>query len=381
MFRLAFGRLRSLHASGRPLALGLSAVASGAVLSAVLQPPGFIMTQESKQPTGAMPGQKFKPLNVLIIRHGESESNVMLDPKLEEGLLKDEMFTSKLKEVFKGSTEAFDDLLLNMTEPALTSLGFAQAERLSGYAAPLADSVGKDGKVCMFVSPQLRTCQTAHPLFLALKAKNFVTAEVKEDIFEMPGILKLKLPPLGDASLSFVDKFRILQNVWTSVIDEQSEGYGQNERHMREVFGYDTSKMKNRSEQGWCSLKQFETDEDVNSRAQGVIDWLLSERLYQHCADQAPNGHPWVVLVAHGKFNTMLIQKLLGSERSFAHANTNVTHFSIQHKVGKPSHLTLCSMNQVEHLWTLPHGFGSAPPLPLNYHEGKSGAWNNYGRT
>merc|ERR1740130_667294 len=107
-----------------------------------------------------------------------------------------------------------------MMEPSLTTLGAAQADCLSGYAAPLADSVGKDGKVCMFVSPHLRTCQTAHPLFLALETKKFVIAEVKEDLFETGGIPKLKLPvnQLADTSLPFDQQLARFLQVWNTVI-------------------------------------------------------------------------------------------------------------------------------------------------------------------
>lgn len=145
-------------------------------------------------------------------------------------------------------------------------------------------------------------------------------------------------------------------------------------------------------EKGWCTLKKFETLENSCARAKVTVEWLLSEKLYRHCAEKAPNGDPWVVLVAHAGTNGLLISELLGTptKHFFTQHNTGVTHFSIQHKVKEAadlggmnqwdSHITLVSMNQVEHLWTIPHGFGDSPPLPLRYQTGKSGAWNNYGR-
>lgn len=186
--------------------------------------------QDSHKSTDALPDEKFKRFNVLLVRHGESEGNVATD---SGGLLEDPITIRKLEEVFKGSESAYDEMISQILEPSLTSLGLVQADSLAGYAAPLADSVGKDGKVCMFVSPHLRTCQTGYPLFQALDVKNFVTAEVKEDLFEMPGFPKTKMHQgLVDAtsSLSLTEKVQKFKKKWNAVVDEQSEGNGQTER-------------------------------------------------------------------------------------------------------------------------------------------------------
>eukprot|EP00037_Helgoeca_nana_P014103 m.130922 g.130922 ORF g.130922 m.130922 type:complete len:343 (-) comp22392_c0_seq2:178-1206(-) len=114
-------------------------------------------------------------MRVLLIRHAENDMNMMmarfevehsrrtLDPKDAEGSLRD-----------------FD------LDAPLTEVGFAQADALGQYWAPLLQPYDESGRLHLYVSPSIRTLQTLAPLASRLTT----TPIVKPEITECPGMMR-----------------------------------------------------------------------------------------------------------------------------------------------------------------------------------------------
>jgi len=66
----------------------------------------------------------------------------------------------------------------------LTPLGEEQAEQLGEFYAPLLMEKAREGKLRLFVSPQMRTCQTAAPLYSRLHQETGIRAAVRVELHE-----------------------------------------------------------------------------------------------------------------------------------------------------------------------------------------------------
>ena len=66
----------------------------------------------------------------------------------------------------------------------LTPLGEQQAEQLGEFYAPLLMEKAREGKLRLFVSPQMRTCQTAAPLYSRLHQETGIRAAVRVELHE-----------------------------------------------------------------------------------------------------------------------------------------------------------------------------------------------------
>lgn len=302
----------------------------------------------------------------MLVRHGETHQNVLLSNRED-----DPVFVAKLTYMDETSDLTFwwDELAGIFEEPALNSLGEVQANRSRLYAGALAKDVGEGGKVCIFVSPHLRTCQTAKPLVEELNKTSSCQTLVKDNIWETPGIPKLNPVKSADG------KFR-------PVPAEHTDEAGLTPNQIAKDFGYDVSSMwqaRSRADKGWFSGEK-ETHQEGRDRARKVAEWLQSEELYNECAEKAPAGQPWAVLVTHGAFINLLLQELLGipveASVQFDTANTAVSHLMID--LQSKTRVRVRSIGQVEHLLTVPHSF-SEGAVPVGCAETVSGEWNNWG--
>ena len=89
-------------------------------------------------------------MRVLIVRHGESENNVVTDSLVAEGLAPD---TSPWwQELFRRV----------QSDPPLTAKGEREAERLADFYLPIFAESSRSCRI--FTSPFRRCCQTAWPL-------------------------------------------------------------------------------------------------------------------------------------------------------------------------------------------------------------------------
>lgn len=117
-------------------------------------------------------------LEVLIVRHGESENNIIME----------EVFARTYAQPF--SSEEFQKadkewLARRSEDPSLSAKGMAEAEQFAHANVPkLLEAVGPTGCVHIFVSPLLRTCQTAWPLVKLLGSEH-CKVEVRPDIYEV----------------------------------------------------------------------------------------------------------------------------------------------------------------------------------------------------
>jgi broad specificity phosphatase PhoE len=116
-------------------------------------------------------------VRLLFIRHAESQGNVaheLTSVRVRRGDIKpSQQMDERLKLL-----EAEDG------DHALTELGQKQAQQLGQFYAPLLLEKAKQGKVHLWVSPQLRTMQTASPLFTELHSKTGVTANLRTTLHE-----------------------------------------------------------------------------------------------------------------------------------------------------------------------------------------------------
>lgn len=227
-------------------------------------------------------GKIAEALNILLVRHGESVNNP----------LHDEIFFPVMGEP-PGSSRRIEAeaqwLARRSDDPALTSKGLEEAEQLSNYYAPLLEkAVGPEGRVHLFVSPFLRTCQTAAPLARRLGAARCRVA-VRPDLFEVGGVYTAKPgQPRGGPG----------QCLSAEDIEQQFQGF-------------DTSAvMAGARDKGWY-IGGWESDAEGRERAAAVSEWLKSRSLVEECASTAGDS-AWAVLVMHGHFIDLLVKALIG---------------------------------------------------------------------
>jgi broad specificity phosphatase PhoE len=208
-------------------------------------------------------------------------------------------------------------------EPTITELGFRQAQLTADHLASLAwpedagatranDSHGY-GFTKLFVSPMLRTLQTALPISKALDLQ----PEVWVDIHEHGGIFH------GDPALGNIENFPGLTR---QAILEQFAGY---------------TVPDTVSDQGWW-WGGYEEMEGCYERAAKVAAMLRSWIPEQH--------EERIALVSHGTFLDALIKALLGhdfaTELYYTHYNTAISRIDFT-----PKGFTLVRyLNRTEHL-------------------------------
>lgn len=271
-------------------------------------------------------------LNVLLVRHGESQNNPMYAQIFNPVAAQPSSSDAKRAAEVEWLARRFDD-------PALTAKGFAEAKAFaSAYGPRIARSVGPSGRAHVFVSPFLRTCSTAAPIVEELGDR--CAARVRPDLFEVGGC-------------------------YTEVAGGGRGGPGRclTAAEIEARFGYDVSALaaagRPRGE-GWYA-GGWETDLEGRARAAAVADWLRSPELRAECANAGGVGS-WAVLVMHGHFIDLLIKALLGTAddpagdqpgkntifraRSFATPNASTAHFLIAggrvvvNYIGRTEHLS-----------------------------------------
>lgn len=66
----------------------------------------------------------------------------------------------------------------------LTTLGLEQAELLGRFYAPVLEEKAREGKLHLWTSPQMRTMQSAHPLYARLFKETGITANIRPELHE-----------------------------------------------------------------------------------------------------------------------------------------------------------------------------------------------------
>lgn len=279
-------------------------------------------------------------LEVLIVRHGESENNIIME----------EVFARTYAQPF--SSEEFQKadkewLARRSEDPSLSAKGMAEAEQFAHANVPkLLEAVGPTGCVHIFVSPLLRTCQTAWPLVKLLGSEH-CKVEVRPDIYEVGG-------------------------VYTEVGGER-EGSGKclSAEDIESRFpGYDTSALiSGPRSSGWYT-GNWESDSEGRERAASVASWLKTPNLCIQCSSPGSARSP-AVLVVHAHFTDLLLKALMGIKDDPAHdllgtnrmvgrnvafmtPNTAMTQISI-----RSGNVSLHSFGNTDHLQqtgTIDHG-------------------------
>ncbi len=239
-------------------------------------------------------------MKLFLIRHAQSANNY-----LAERAVMDEYLAQR------------------SPEPTITELGFQQAQLTADHLAAMGWPDEREGRnsgdshgygfTRLFVSPMLRTLQTAQPISKALDLK----PEVWIDIHEHGGIFRGN-PRHGDVVG--------LPGLTRKEIVEQFIGY-----QLPEAV----------TEEGWWS-GGYEEMEVCYDRATRVAATLR---------DWAPDmGDERMALVSHGTFLDALIKALLGHDFSaqmyYTHYNTAITRIDFTPK----GFLLLRYLNRTEHL-------------------------------
>ena len=126
-------------------------------------------------------------IKVLLVRHGESTNNVTMKHVYMQHL--DPGSDKPLRQQLDSGSDAAAAaerawLEQRSSDPALTDVGQAEAVAFGRHYAPLLRAASPGG-VRVFVSPFLRTCQTAAPLVQVLGSHAKVT--LRGDICEVGG--------------------------------------------------------------------------------------------------------------------------------------------------------------------------------------------------
>eukprot|EP00937_MAST-01D_sp_MAST-1D-sp2_P002902 g2902.t1 len=243
-------------------------------------------------------------VRVLIVRHGESTNNVTMR-RIYSALVGG----NGVGKVDMGSATAVEAeaewLAHRSTDPALTKTGRDEAAAFARHYAPLLREASPSG-VRVYVSPFLRTCDTALPLVRALGAR--AKATLRADICEVGGVYTSEpasdgRPPArtGPGACMSADELRERF--------PQYSGAGAAEARWGNGDGVD---------RGWWRAG-WEDDAAAWARAERVAAWLRSAELRDELrasartsgAAAAGGALPVVVLVTHGAFIDLLLKALL----------------------------------------------------------------------
>lgn len=215
-------------------------------------------------------------LEVLLVRHGESENNALF-----RGIVEEVSSESELEAVW---------LARRREDPGLTPGGLEQAEVFAdAYAADLS------ARGCVVVcSPLLRALQTAAPLVQRLGCE----AIVRPDVFESGGCYTL-----GEGGC------------------RGGPGKCLSADEVRARFpGFDVSALPARG--GWYR-GGWEADAEARVRCAGVASWLRSPEIRQHARGRM------LVLVCHGHFIDLLLKDLIGRPDDPSEDIPGINNFSV----------------------------------------------------
>ncbi|CAE7533352.1 katG1, partial [Symbiodinium microadriaticum] len=118
-------------------------------------------------------------LHVLLVRHGESLNNPLMAKIF--GPVADEDPASQRRRDAEARW-----LAERLSDPALTDKGMQEAEEVANTLAPMLRRLAGSRQIKIFVSPFMRTLQTAQPLARALGSA--CSVEVHPDLFEVGGV-------------------------------------------------------------------------------------------------------------------------------------------------------------------------------------------------
>eukprot|EP00927_Polykrikos_kofoidii_P049655 TRINITY_DN43692_c0_g1_i1.p1 TRINITY_DN43692_c0_g1~~TRINITY_DN43692_c0_g1_i1.p1 ORF type:complete len:281 (-),score=22.53 TRINITY_DN43692_c0_g1_i1:89-868(-) len=225
-------------------------------------------------------------LKLLLVRHGQSTNNILLD-RLDAERAVGEMTPQEYRRTWM--RERSDD-------PPLSSKGVVEAEQLGIFYGNKL----RNKPVRLFCSAMYRACQTIAPLARELGNQ---PVTVRPDIHETGGI--------------FASDGR-------EPIPSPVAGKTHTAMQLAELFPtYDVSLLP---QTGMWTTAGYEDIDQVNSRVLAVTNWLTSEQLRHDIGDAQ------MVLVSHAVFLDKLLQKLLRTAdgaASFAFANTSTARLDI----------------------------------------------------
>ena len=118
-------------------------------------------------------------VRVLLIRHAQSMQNEFMEG-VSARIARGELEPSELNATMRNAPALHDA----GADSPLTELGEQQAELLGEFYAPLLMEKAREGKLRLFVSPQMRTCQTAAPLYSRLHQETGIRAAVRVELHE-----------------------------------------------------------------------------------------------------------------------------------------------------------------------------------------------------
>jgi broad specificity phosphatase PhoE len=252
-------------------------------------------------------------VRLLFIRHAESAGNFADETtasKIRQGTVQGSDF---MKEVFgpldkfeeKFDTESFDF--------PLTALGHEQAAQLGEFYAPLLESKAKEGKLHLWVSPQVRTMQTAAPLYSRLHKATGIKARARTLLHEWD-------PPYHMNTLAVYLKAGELRHELQKEgeksalqIAEEVDNFFQSHSSLFIPTGMTPEQM--RRDFAWCEpppeladnerpFGNFEPRSDALKRARRNADWII-EMQHKLGDDEI------LVVVSHGAIMGMTLRQLL----------------------------------------------------------------------
>ncbi|CAE6964809.1 katG1 [Symbiodinium natans] len=233
-------------------------------------------------------------LNVLLVRHGESLNNPLM-AKIFAPVVDEAPASLRRREA-----EA-RWLAERHSDPALTTRGVEEAEDLAKASAPMLLRSAGSRLIRVFVSPFMRTLQTAMPLAQALGSS--CSVEVHPDLFEVGGV--------------YIERHG------------QRDGPGEclGAKDIERLFPGFVTKRLPQSPGGWYRAS-WESDAAARQRAAQIARWLRSAELRKAADDERlqTTSTSWVVLVIHGHLIDLLLKALLGivDDISVDQPNTNV---------------------------------------------------------
>ena len=228
-------------------------------------------------------GIALQGLKVLLVRHGQSTNNVLMEHIYAQ----------------HGAKSAAAErawLAGRSTDPPLTPEGQTEAEAFAAHYAPLL----RDGGVRIFCSPFLRTCQTAAPLCAALGI-----VERDGGGGGGGGAMQQQHQQHQQHSCTLRADLCEVGGVYTDKGGERSgPGKCMSKSELAAAYpAYNSAALP--AQGGWWS-GDWENDAAAWARAVSVAAWLKSRALRDAC------GGDWVVLVTHGAFTDLLLKALLG---------------------------------------------------------------------
>ena len=253
-------------------------------------------------------------MRLLLLRHGESESN-RRDYQYGSRVLSGELSALQGDEAKVAAEIAAEP----NGDTQLTDNGLEQAECVGRYWGPVLRKPAAEGKLHVFVSPMLRNMQTVDPLMRILNetgdgpaAHAQVTAEIRPDMIEVPGLahpshraMWTKVEALaksGDVAAARATLKAAGGAPW------RGAGLSWAEMVRRFPWAIPQPGVPVGDPGGWCTAG-FESDSAVAGRVTRVVDWL------EGLAATLPPDHT-VLFVTHGDTMNRVMNLLMA--RQFA---------------------------------------------------------------